>query len=353
MVKNKILFVCGSQNQAKILYEISRHLEYHDCYFTTNNSEVLTSHISRTSLFSNRIAHDKSRRIILEYLSLHNLNIDISGENENYDLVFSCTESGIPKNIKFKQSVFVQEGIPGTKNYLYQVAKQYGFAGLLTSNSKLKLNDVYSKFCVASEAYKQNFINQGVDADKIIVTGIPGLDNYTKYLNNDFLHSGYVLTATSDSRENFNFENRERLIYESVEIAADRKLIFKLHPNENFDRAIWEINNYAPEALIFVDGEIGEMIANCNLLITRNSSAAFIGLALNKKVHTENDISELKRLMPVQNGGTSAMNVAFAAEKVLKEEKSARVFYFPPDKLSKLNFIQRYKMNQKLPFESV
>jgi len=48
-------------------------------------------------------------------------------------------------------------------------------------------------------------------------------------------------------------------------------LIFKLHPNENAPRAIREIGRLAPGAAVFTTGSAEEMIANCDVLVTRFS----------------------------------------------------------------------------------
>ncbi|MEI9935149.1 MAG: hypothetical protein WDM71_09950 [Ferruginibacter sp.] len=62
-------------------------------------------------------------------------------------------------------------------------------------------------------------------------------------------------------------------------------MIFKLHPNEQEERAISEIKECAPEsALIYTEGSTEHMIANCDELITQYSTVVYIGIALNKKV---------------------------------------------------------------------
>jgi hypothetical protein len=126
-----------------------------------------------------------------------------------------------------------------------------------------------------------------------------------------------VLVATSDTRETFKFENRRKLIRHCVETAAGRKLIFKLHPNENHARAIDEIREEAPGSLVFTDGNIEHMIANCEVLITRFSSVVYIGMALGKEVHSDFPMDELRRQTPLQNGGVSACNIAAVCQDVL------------------------------------
>ena len=51
------------------------------------------------------------------------------------------------------------------------------------------------------------------------------------------------------------------------------------------------------------------MIATCDVLVTRFSSTAFVGLMLGKETHSDFDMDEMRRLMPVQNG-SAVSNIA-------------------------------------------
>jgi hypothetical protein len=62
--------------------------------------------------------------------------------------------------------------------------------------------------------------------------------------------------------------------------------------------------------MIFTDGITDHMIANCEELITQYSTVVYTGIALGKKVHSFFDVEQLKKLAPIQNGGTSAVNIA-------------------------------------------
>jgi hypothetical protein len=44
----------------------------------------------------------------------------------------------------------------------------------------------------------------------------------------------------------------------------------------------------------------------------------YIGIALGKKVHSWFDVEELKRLAPIQNGGTSAKNIAQVCSRFIE-----------------------------------
>jgi hypothetical protein len=179
------------------------------------------------------------------------------------------------------------------------------------------LSDAYQAFCVASEGYRDFFIRKGVRPEKIVVTGIPNFDDCRRYCSNDFPYRNYALACTSPLRETFRGENRKAFIRRAVERAGRRRLIFKLHPNENAKRATREIRRHAPGALVFTTGSAEEMIANCDVLITRFSSTAFVGLALGKETYSDFDIDQLRRLMPIQNG-LAALHIANVCRRLLE-----------------------------------
>ncbi|MDY0281408.1 MAG: hypothetical protein RBR35_12710, partial [Salinivirgaceae bacterium] len=95
-------------------------------------------------------------------------------------------------------------------------------------------------------------------------------------------------------------------------------LIFKLHPSEKIMRATREIHRYAPGAMVFTTGNTEEMIANCDCLITRYSSTAFVGLALGKETYSDFDMEVMGRLIPIQND-SAARNIAAVCRRLLEE----------------------------------
>ena len=181
---------------------------------------------------------------------------------------------------------------------------------------------------MASEGYRDLFIANGAPAERIVVTGIPNFDDCRRYERNEFPHRHFVLVCSSDARETFKLDNRRKFIARCLEIAAGRQLIFKLHPNENAERARREIAVLAPEALVYATGCAEEMIANCDVLITQYSSTVFVGVALGKEVHSYNDLAEVRRLLPQQNC-SAARNIAAVCRELLQEEESARAAAAP------------------------
>jgi hypothetical protein len=214
--------------------------------------------------------------------------------------------------------ILVQEGITEPESLMFHLVKWLKLPRYLANTSTNGLSNEYDKFCVASKGYADLFVRKGVHERKVKVTGIPNFDNIKTAHNNDFPIRGHVLVATSPLRETFRFDNRRAFIKKCSTIADGRTLIFKLHPLEDIKRATREINNYAPGAQVFAYGNINPMIANAEVVITQQSSSTYVAIALGKEVHTNLNIKELKRLMPIQNGGMSAIRIARICEQTLR-----------------------------------
>jgi len=321
MHKKKILFICGSLNQTSMMHQISQHIPDSDCYFTPYYTDGFINYLVSIGYIKFSILNGQFRARTEDYIQKNNLKLDYRGVSNDYDLIYTCADLIMPKNIRKKKVILVQEGMTDPETLMFHLVKHLKLPRWLASTSTMGMSDQYTFFCVASEGYKDFFISRkGVKPEKIIVTGIPNFDNLKQFTKSDFPHKNFVLVATSDARETYKLENRKKLIQDCVKIANGRPLIFKLHPNEKVDRATQEINKYAPGALIYTSGNINYMIANCDALITQFSSTVYVGLLFGKEVHSAFEIEELKRLMPVQNNGTSAEKIARIGKHLLESE---------------------------------
>lgn len=305
-------------NQTTMMHQIARHLSAYQCFFTPFFDDGLLGELNQQGLLEFSILGQKHRKNTEEYLVKHGLPLDIGGRARKYDLIFIGTDLLIPKRIIGKRIVLIQEGMVEPEGAIYHLVRKLKLPRYLANTSMTGLSHAYDLFCVASNGYRDVFIRKGVLPEKIAVTGIPNFDNVRAHLNNDFPHHGYVLAATSALRETFQWDYRDLFIRKAMEIAQGRQLIFKLHPNENQARARVEIERLAPKAWIYESGNTNHMIANCDVLITQTSSVTFIGLALGKEVYSDLNVDELRRLMPVQNGGASAACIAYLSEQLLE-----------------------------------
>ncbi len=316
-MKKNILYICGSRNQTTMLHTISKNLPGYNHYFTPYYADGIERIAAKLGLLDFSVLGGEFYRQAIEYFTANNLELDFRGEGREYELVVICSDLIIPKNIRDKRIVLVQEGMTDPENLAYKAVKLLGIPGYFGGTAATGLSDKYEVFCVASEGYRELFIKKGVKPEKIIVTGLPNFDNCAANLNNDFPHRGYALVCTSDARETYKAENRKKFILKAKSLSEGKQMIFKLHPNENLSRATREINKYAPGSLIFHKGKTDEMIANCDILITHYSTVVYVGIVLNKKVHSSFDLDELKRLAPIQNNGASAGIIASECLKLM------------------------------------
>jgi len=333
-MKSKILFITGSMNQTWQMHEISKHLPEYDCWFSQffTDSPTINWIIKHTSLANNTIFSGQFKENSEKYLMANKLQIDYQAKKNKYDLIVYCTDLHIPKRLRQTKMIWVQEGMTDKFNLLSKIIKTFDLPPVLNGNTSLNgTSNICDVYCAGSEGYKEQFSKLGTDPNKIVVTGIPNYDNIEQFCNNDFPYKDYVMVATTDMRETFRYENRPAFIRKAVKIANGRKLLFKLHPNEKFERAEAEIRKHAPAGtLIYRTGNTNHMIANCTELITQYSTVVYVGLALGKKVHSYFDINQLKRLAPLQNEGTSASKIAKICREILvsqTKEKQLQEFF--------------------------
>jgi hypothetical protein len=326
MAKPKILYIIGSLNQTVQMHKISMELPDCEHYFSQFfGNHPLIRWASQTRFMDGTILGRKRKKIADDYLAAHGLKNDYRAlqYGNTYDLVVVCNDLIMPKVARQTKSIWVQEGMIDRATWGTYLVKALGLPRYLALGTSLNgasnLCDIY---CTASEGYRHYLAKMGTQFEKTIATGIPNFDNAEAFRQNDFPYYNFVLVCTSDIRETFDYENRPRFIRKCAQIAAGRPMIFKLHPNEKYDRAKREIEKYAPKGtMIFQEGDTNAMIANCDVLITQWSSVAFIGLALGKEVHSFFDVAELKKLIPIQNGGKSAQIIARLCRAYLDAER--------------------------------
>jgi hypothetical protein len=305
-------------NQTTQMHQISRHLTEYEQAFTPYYCDGVHEAMRRLRLLESTIIGDKLAERCKQFLQSEDFAIDYQGRRAPYDLVLTCSDVFLQKNIRHNRIVLVQEGITDPEDRNFRLVQRHRWLPLwIAGTAATGLSDAYRAFCVASEGYRDLFIRKGAKAEKIVVTGIPNFDDCQRYRDNAFPHRNFVLVCTSPLREIFRGEDRKSFILESVRIAGGRPMIFKFHPNEDLARAEEEVNLHAPGALVFKTGNAEEMIANCDVLITRYSSTVFVGLALGKETYSDYPMDELRRLLPVQNHRAAA-NIANVCRRVLE-----------------------------------
>ena len=318
MTAKNILLICGTLNQTKAMLAIGGELAEHNCYYTPFYCEGHLLRASQRGQLDFTVLAGRLRERSLQYMYDRSVSIDDRGEGREYDLVVTCTDLILQSNIKDKRIVLVQEGLTEPEGFLYWLVKHVGLPRVFANTAAFGLSDAYEVFCVASEGARELFQSKGVSNNKMVTTGIPGFDHVDAYRTNDFRHTNFVLVCTSNARETFKYDDRLRFLRSALHIAAGRPVIFKLHPTENVKRATREIRRFAPDAPVYSSGNVNHMIANASVVITQQSTCTFVAVALGKEVHTNLDTNELKRLMPIQNGGVSAKRIACLCQHLLR-----------------------------------
>ena len=316
MTRN-ILFICGSLNQTTMMHKISMQMGEGESFFTPYYADGVEDFAASRGWLDFTVLGGRHMRETREYLVKNSLPVDYRGNGREYDLVVTCSDLIVQKNIRNKRLVLVQEGITEPETWVYHLVKLLRLPRYLANTSTNGLSNAYDVFCVASEGYAEHFVKKGVRRDRVYVTGIPNFDDMKSNLINDFPHRGHVLVATSPLRETFRWDSRAWFIRKCVQIADGRQLIFKLHPIENAERAVDEIRKHAPNALVYSEGNVNHMIANAAVVITQQSTSTYVAIGLGKETYTNLNVGELKRLMPIQNDGDSARRIAGICRRIL------------------------------------
>ncbi len=120
----RILFICGSLNQTTQMHRIAEHLDgEHECYFTPYYADGLVNILAKIGWLDFTVLGGRHRRETDEYLKKNNLQIDLRGEKNNYDLVVSCSDLIVQNNIRRKRLILVQEGITEPEELVYKLVK--------------------------------------------------------------------------------------------------------------------------------------------------------------------------------------------------------------------------------------
>ena len=317
----KVLFICGNRNHTTTMHAVARELPDCERWFTPYYCDdgTLLDYLRRAHLLEFvALGHDFRRRC-LAYLRQHELPIDLGGKRGGYDLVVTCSDLIVPSNIAGIPLVGVQEGMIDPKLFWWRVMEICPWLKLprwAAGTACTGLSHAYDAYCVASEGYRRDFVDRGAQPERLVVTGLPNFDHFAGYVRPGHWIEGCVLACTSDGRETFRRDDRKRFIDWALEIAGDRPLVFKFHPNERMSRAVDEVRRWAPRARALTSGSGEVLAANCHTLVTEWSTLAYVGLALGKPTYSYRDLEAHRGMLPDQNG-RAARNIAGVCREVM------------------------------------
>lgn len=320
VTRPQVLFICGNHNHTTMMHAISRELTECDKFFTPFycDDDSALDLLRRFGLLEFvALGHDFRTKCLM-YLAEHHLQIDLAGARGGYDLVVTCSDLIVPSNVR-APLVGVQEGMIDPQLFWWRVMQRFPRLKLprwAAGTACTGLSHAYVRYCVASEGYRRDFIARGCDPARLEVTGLPNFDAFARHSKPGHWMEDKVLAATSDGRETLRRDNRKRFIRWAREIAGERPLVFKFHPNERMSRAIAEVERWAPGAQYLVRGSGEELAANCAELVTEWSTLAYVGLALGKPTHSYRDLTHHRTMVPLQHG-RGAANIANVCREAL------------------------------------
>ena len=308
----KALFICGSLNQTRHdAPDRARRCPSVRRASPPTTATAYLERLRRAGLLDFTILGWPWRAQSIRYLRQHGLPMDHEGRRNDYDLVVTCSDVIVPRNILDKRVVVVQEGMTDPERFWFWARKillvvpRWAAGTAWTGASNL-----YDRFCVASQGYRDLFVRKGADPGKIVVTGIPNFDNCARYRDNDFPHRDYVLCCTSDTRETYKLDNRKKFIRRA---AGDRgragRCSSSCTPTRTASAAPARSSAGRPGRGCSPAARPRRWWPTPSVLICQYSTLAFVGLALGKEVHSYFDLEELRRLLPLQGGG-AAGNIA-------------------------------------------
>ena len=233
------------------MHAIASHLPEYDYYFSQFYSDnFILQSLVKAGVAGHTILSGGFKSSSDQYLEKHNLKNDYcqAAYNNQYDLAVVCSALLVPTSIWKTKTVWVQGGMTDRLTPWSKVVKAIDLPRYWAFNTSLNgTSNLCAIYCAASEGYKNHFQSLGTDTLKLIVTGMPNLDNVEALAYNNFHHRNFVLVATSDIRECMGFENRPGFIRHCVSTTNGRPLIFNIHPNEKKERAIRKIKETAPD----------------------------------------------------------------------------------------------------------
>ena len=300
--RKQVLLIGGSLNQTTMMHRIGERLGATcDCTYSPFYCDQPLRSLQKAGLLEFTIFGGPMRRATEEYLRAHALPVDEGGVLRDYDLALTCSDLVLPKNIRNRPLVLVQEGMTDPERFWYWVRKALPFMPLWScGTSGTGLSGLYDRFCVASQGYKDFFVRNGIEARKIAVTGIPNFDDCrlrgttSRTTTTCWLHVRHARDA------------QVRRPTASSQGRGDRRrpsLVFKLHPNEKSARTT-EISRSRPEPRCTQGprrGDGRELDGGRHPVVV----ARLRGAGARQGVHSYSDLRGAAEPCPLQ-GGTSA-----------------------------------------------
>src|SRR5262249_33123645 len=150
MTAKNILFICGTLNQTKAMLAIGSQLGEYGCYYTPFYCDGHLLRASQRGQLDFTVLSGPLRERSLRFMREARVAIDMRGGGRDYDLIVTCTDLILQRNIKDKRIVLVQEGLTEPEGVLYWLVKHAGLPRVFANTAAFGLSDGYEVFCVGS-----------------------------------------------------------------------------------------------------------------------------------------------------------------------------------------------------------
>src|SRR5262245_36484484 len=107
----RILMVGGSLNQTTMLHKVAAELPEHQCSFSPFYADGVLRWLAARGALDFTILAGQARRRTLDHLAQHGLEVDDGGLRHEYALVVTATDLLVPRNLRGRPMVLVQEGM--------------------------------------------------------------------------------------------------------------------------------------------------------------------------------------------------------------------------------------------------
>ena len=134
-------------NQTTQMHQVSEHLSEYDHAFSPFYVHGFDEMLRKLGLIEFTIAGNKLVQCCMLYLQEHGLYIDYQGRNDSYDLVVTCSDVYLQKNIRENRIVLIQEGILDPETMMFHLVKRLPFLPLWwAGNATTGLSNAYMAF---------------------------------------------------------------------------------------------------------------------------------------------------------------------------------------------------------------
>ncbi len=232
------------------------------------------------------------------------------------------------------------------------VSKKYGIRSIMLQHSMFPISDIWKPFgkflSLFSQEHQSDYqavwgnltheyaILNNHDKEKLLITGSPKHDSFFSKEKN-YKNTGKILLATTSPAAIFTedsttdiFLKHDQYIKEIFRVIKknhpEKELIVKPHPQSDFiNNALSLIKETDSNAKIVLDADLPELINDCDLLISFNTSSILLeSLIMEKPTIScitddwakDNEIFKMNAIMPIDN----VENVESSISKIIEND---------------------------------